>query len=363
MAKNLALFFFVGLLFPYLVVETGSTYLYRIGYLDPWVLWVVERSENEGFLRPNEKTGVHLSARPTRVAVWNSRFGLLSQYKSRGNNYGFSSHNDFTAKKNKNHFRVAVFGDSMSAGFYTKPWVAHVEERLSAKIPIEIYNFSIDGAGLSNWHSTLQKIVIAENFDIDAIVLAICFNDLYRPFYRTRSERPLEFVEIYYDGTFGLEPDKTMNWFSLTLFPIYDSEKFDKFLDGQVTPVLPKREGLYLANFIKKIFFPENRIDGNRNKKGDRKQLLIDFKNYAKSKNIPIYVIHTEDLSEGFSDDMALLEPKSTHSFYDEIEPKIDLAFPNDGHFSKAGHEAMGKHLSPLFESYYQDHLNRKDAF
>jgi hypothetical protein len=71
--------------------------------------------------------------------------------------------------------RVAVFGDSFSAGQQSAVnWPDRAEDiTRDTGTRVQFLNFSMDGAGLANWWSVLTKLVDRDNYDLDAVVFAV----------------------------------------------------------------------------------------------------------------------------------------------------------------------------------------------
>ncbi len=101
------------------------------------------------------------------------------------NRQGFVSSHDFSYRKTDSVAeRLLVFGDSFSSGiFLNKTWPDFVQELLNAKgIKTELYNFSIGGGGIMNWHQTFFSEVDTA-YEYDGIVLAIFGDNLNRDFF------------------------------------------------------------------------------------------------------------------------------------------------------------------------------------
>ena len=95
------------------------------------------------------------------------------------NNSGVNSHFDYSYTKPDSIKRYIVFGDSFSAGlFMDTSWVDKIHADLKQKnVPIELYNFSIDGGGIMNWYSTLCNEIIP-NYQFDGIILMSYLDNL-----------------------------------------------------------------------------------------------------------------------------------------------------------------------------------------
>jgi lysophospholipase L1-like esterase len=98
------------------------------------------------------------------------------------NNEGVPSTQDYFFEKEPGMRRYIVFGDSFTQGYFLeKNWPERVSNKLS-EVGIELYNFSVDGGGLYNWHNILFKEVLP-HYDFDGIIIASFGNDLDRDFF------------------------------------------------------------------------------------------------------------------------------------------------------------------------------------
>ncbi len=96
------------------------------------------------------------------------------------NSAGFHADRDYTFKKQR-PYRMLVYGDSFTAMHYQREtWIDHVNQIYESR-GIEIYNFSFNGGGLANWHRHYLHEV-ANRYEFDMVVFAICCGDLQRAF-------------------------------------------------------------------------------------------------------------------------------------------------------------------------------------
>lgn len=101
------------------------------------------------------------------------------------NNRGYPTRLDFAPRKSPDRLRLAVLGDSFTAGLYLeRPWPDRLDEELrraGARPRVEVYNFAVDGSGLANWHSIFFGEIVP-GFEFDALVIARWGDDLRRDF-------------------------------------------------------------------------------------------------------------------------------------------------------------------------------------
>jgi hypothetical protein len=103
----------------------------------------------------------------------------------KGNNHGFPDRDDFAlGHKPPGVRRYAIFGDSYSAAQYLETsWSDRVEQLFKdSGRTIELYNFSVDGGGLGNWHSIIFNIIEKNDYRLDGFIFAVFDADLNRTF-------------------------------------------------------------------------------------------------------------------------------------------------------------------------------------
>jgi lysophospholipase L1-like esterase len=98
------------------------------------------------------------------------------------NEHGFRDANNYTARKREGTTRVLVLGDSFTFGQgveYEDVWTTMVERRLRelGRSDIEIMNAGIQGTDQRSQLILLKEL--AQDFEIDVVVVAFLINDLY----------------------------------------------------------------------------------------------------------------------------------------------------------------------------------------
>jgi hypothetical protein len=169
----------------YGVAETASTLLYRRGILDPESTWVQERVPG-GQLEFDPIRGYRLPPIDVRLAAVASNGVIESIGSLRGNDLGFPDPDDFAPPHPPTgRPRMAVFGDSYSgAEFLATNWPLRVEEVTRQRgEPLDLFNLSVSGGGLANWQSILERLVIPQAWQLDAVIFAVHGDDLRRPFF------------------------------------------------------------------------------------------------------------------------------------------------------------------------------------
>lgn len=91
------------------------------------------------------------------------------------NNYGYPSIYNYTPSKALGVHRYLVFGDSYSAGEVTDTtWVDFLQsmyQHVDSGVRIELYNVSLEAAGVLNWY--LQYKDHLKQFDFDGVIFAV----------------------------------------------------------------------------------------------------------------------------------------------------------------------------------------------
>ena len=185
--KKKLLFTGITLLLGYSFAELVLTSLYMQGTLlpIPKSTVVLEQAEQGASRHYDPVRGCLLAQHPSRIAIVASNGLVETEGIVKGNNCGFPDRDDFQLERGKTQTRrYAVFGDSMtSAQFLKRNWPDMAEDLASGEaVSLELYNFSVFGAGLDNWRSILLDHVEAEGYELDGLIFAVCCDDLHRGF-------------------------------------------------------------------------------------------------------------------------------------------------------------------------------------
>lgn len=177
-----------ALLIFYFTLEAGYSVLYRYGFLQPpRALVVYEESQDTILFDP--VLGYRLTDVPARMArLTDDRVEYVGHI--RGNAQGFSDRKDFSPQRLPGEdLRIAILGDSFSALKSLNPkWPERLED-LAADDgdAYRLMNFSVAGGGLGNWWSIMQRMIAAENYELDGVVFAVFdfpdSGDLHRRFF------------------------------------------------------------------------------------------------------------------------------------------------------------------------------------
>jgi hypothetical protein len=176
------------------------------------------------------------------------------------NNQGWFSEKDYSYKKNQNIKRYVVFGDSFSCGIVVSTtWSDIVQQNwnLSGQDSIEIYNFSIDGGGIVNWHRTFFYEIV-QRYEFDGIIIAPSFEkdgipDLDRKFLIAHSDTSYNYyyaIDVLNDEIPTTFPQK----YAAPGAPIYSNSALNEmakynFRRGDRQHFFEKANLLFLSTF------------------------------------------------------------------------------------------------------------------
>lgn len=148
----------------------------------PASCWLFDRSDRT--FRFDPARGYALTQTPSRFArITLDQVEYAGAY--RGNNQGFQDLDDFgPARERPGARRIAVFGDSFSTGAFLEMNWPDRAERLARERgqDLQLLNFSVDGGGLGNWHSIVRNVVEAQDYQLDGVLFAVFYDDLWRTF-------------------------------------------------------------------------------------------------------------------------------------------------------------------------------------
>jgi hypothetical protein len=183
--------------------------LSSFGLTTPTAPQEIEDPSNSPRFTFDPASGYRITPQPIRWAFFEPSGALQSVGTIQGNNLGFHDLKSFHPKRtHPGRPRVAVLGDSMSAGVYLPtPWPQRVEE-ISHQLgrPMEILNFSVDGAGIMNWWGIVTKLIAKEKYELDACIFAVCCDDLSRGFFIRHDDFDGQHHQHWFARVKGLRP-------------------------------------------------------------------------------------------------------------------------------------------------------------
>jgi hypothetical protein len=366
--KKRLLLLVILVLIPYLAVEAAaSSYAWFHGWDHSYAI-----TEDTGqTIAFDPVRGYRLGTTPARTArITDGRLEWVGTL--RGNAQGFASWYDFGPKRQKGFgARLAVFGDSFShAPYLSCNWTDRARELTAEQgQPVEFLNFSLSYTGLGNWWSILTRVVEAENYELDGVILVVWETDLLRSFTvqalpeprrpyqkllfgRVRSWDPQAFPATAEQACQFLEEDKMQY-----LLP---RDEFERALQGEWPRPVPRHfRPVILTKLYRSLRAlraapppPSGETPGEFD--DGRKKLIADMRRFLDSRRLPALVVHlpsrdtllhpTEESavhlakSRRFAADLggAFLDGGAVFANLGTRELR-DLFLPWDGHWNQKG--------------------------
>ncbi len=370
-------------LFFYLIFELViSTFLYAKNLFSPPVdLWFLENSGKTVQFDPIR--GYKLTSLPSRFAKVS--FGKVEYVGTfRGNSQGFPDRDDFFPPHgDSKKTRIAVFGDSFSAAQYLqKNWLDQVEDAARQKsIPLELLNFSVDGAGLANWWSILTRLVQPEHYQIDGILFAVYPGDLRRTFsiaeHRGYQHHMFARVPSWDPNQWPKTLDQARLYLKQRGGYILSSENFEKALQGKWRPdtkpywrpfiatesgILAKETFVIVKKWIKKWFHISTPSFSSF--EPERRELIEQISRFSETNNLPVFVVRIPSQQELLEkspppDDVVHFAKMLNANLIDGSEAFVGLDkkeiqaqfFKYDGHWNQSGSDRFAAFIFRIFNT------------
>ena len=160
-------------------------------------------------------------------------------HRVRANRQGWFSERDYTYKKTRGKtFRYMVLGDSFSSGTVApRTWVDVVHERLGRqnRDSVELYNFSLDGAGIVNWYRIFTMEIVPK-YEFDGIIIAASAEkggvpDFDRNFITAATVEGSTYMKVL-PWTGGPVPERFSTEDAAPVTAIWPNDKLDKIKNG-----------------------------------------------------------------------------------------------------------------------------------
>jgi hypothetical protein len=372
-----------GLLFGYLFAELPVTAYYGFSWAGT-SLWLFDESGKTVHFDPIR--GYILTAEPSRWGrITNGRVEFVAWLK--GNSQGFPTRTDFDpVRPDGSTRRIAVFGDSFSAGDYLDTnWPDRTQALAEAGgEKLQLLNFSLDGVGLANWWSILTRLVAAQNYQLDGIVFVVFERDLERKFWvgeHSGNRRQMwrncrSWDPQTYPAT--LEQTKACPVAVRNAYIISDSE-FEEALNKKWPPSVPQplRSALaeqlheYLDRLWNSKREPEKKFSGFNPQQA---RLIEDIRLFVSSRKLPVLVVFLPTrerlVRSTWESDPYRAE---TQAFATEIGARFvdgsgafanmqpadvrKCFFPYDGHWNQTGSDRFAEFMLDLIPRSFPDRL------
>jgi len=371
-----------GLLFGYLFAELAVTTYYGFSWAGT-SLWLFDESGKTVHFDPIR--GYILTPQPSRWArISNGTVEFVAWLK--GNSQGFPSRRDFSPQRpDSSTRRIAVFGDSFSAGDYLDTnWPDRTQALAEASGErLQLLNFSLDGIGLANWWSIVTRFVAVQNYELDGVVFVVFDNDLERKFWvaenhgaRLTWRRCQDWNPQTYPATVEQTASCPFTWKS---YMISDHE-FEQALSRKWPPSIPRSElGPALATQI--IDYMDRWWDSKQESlwktpgfDPQQAHLIEDIRLFISSRKLPVLVVYlpTRDrlVKSEFEDDRHRVE---TMAFAKAIGARFvdgsgafanmrsadvrKCFFPYDAHWNQTGSDRFAKFMLDLIPRSFPERL------
>lgn len=325
--------------------------------------------------------GYRLPESPVRMLAITPSGRVQSVGEVKGNNRGFPDGDDFRPKRRTTTTkRIAVFGDSMTAGIYLrKNWPARTQMILEQEgKDVEILNFAVDGGGIMNWWSILARLLAPEEYQLDGLVIAVCCDDLSRGlFIRHDDCRDREHL-IMQGRVRGLKPDDlpgTLDEARRQFFMIPDSgghgtAEIDDAIAGRASIEVGVSDSSLLTLLVVGLFLnhfqSQGIVPGPVPFTADLIDRMEEMRAAAERLSLPIAVIqvpmqdHEGSLPGGVAPatrafaDILHATLWDGHEAFADVPPADvgDYFLIGDPHFNQRGSDRFASHVAKKLESW-----------
>lgn len=237
----------------YIVLELVLKLLLMAGWIGfPQVH--ITNAYDKDFVRPDLVSGYKLQGDSVRtVELINGE--LIYDNIFHPNEQGYNCRFDYVKQKEKNSFRVLVFGDSFTAAdFLATPWPERAMQLMGTtgdSLRFEFYSFALNGAGLLNWYSQFFREAVVQ-YEFDAVVFAVFGDDLSRDYISATSDSK----SCYYHKSPRIprtrqEFDEHLGQ-KILFGQITDKQGVDRLAKGN--DATSSYNGLYLIDYARGVF-------------------------------------------------------------------------------------------------------------
>lgn len=369
----------------YVVTETCFSLLWTASLIEPRSYWIQQDIGQPATVQFDAIRGYRLLDRPTPWACMATDGTVQTRGQLVGNSLGFPDRDDFGPQRSDaEQIRIAVFGDSFTAGQYLeKNWPDAAEDIAEPGKKIRFLNFAVDGAGLANWWSVLTRLVEAEDFELDGVVFAVFGNDLWRPFFVCDDSVAAEFDGFRHRlyGYAGWNPDdfpKTAEEIYPWMSPFYDeyilsADEFSGALEGRWRPPRQSPQPYLLEKL--RLSWRQWRTpisDSPPPYQPGQLAMMNDIRRYLQANGLPAFVVfipareavlqgkhhpYAAQDSANFAHQISSEFLNATSAFESlDDQQRRDCWLPYDAHWSQAGSDRFAAWIvdslaEPLFDS------------
>lgn len=290
-------------------------------------------------------------------------------YLIRTNSSGFRCKNEFSKSKTAGRFRVAIFGDSFTAGSGVSDQY-RFGDLLEDWIPdLEVFNFGMDNTGTDQQYLIYHELM--SNIECDLIVIAPWVENIRRNLEKARSWSTQDGESLFYAKPyFSIDADGLLNLHNIPVpeDPISEvaifreerprSDRLKIFIRTKLKEINPNAL-MWLRKFLGKKVLPEYSTE--------RHPAWILMKailiRWIEESHVPVLIfpIPLEEHCVGSASPIAyqerfkeLSDPPLVH-VHDPLPDMLSYPFEkrrrfwhkNDRHCAREGHEALARSLEP----------------
>jgi len=371
----------IPLLVFYVSIEFGYSLSYRYGWIGaPTVVEAYEASYDT--VRFDPDIGYRLGPRPARYARF-THGELEFDGVLRGNGSGFADRSDFFPAS-AHGLRIAVLGDSNSMLHTLEfTWPARVED-LQAETgrPLRLLNFSVYGGGLATWWCIVERELIANEYEIDAIIFPVYdrgnWNDFQRSFFIWDHRTGTSLFGMASSWDPGAWPTSWEAAQALVTPMQYtyvlNSDEFERFLSGKMRPDLPRPWDAYLLRHVvnggaeKGKWTPRGRPPVAKDDFVPEQTALVEeMAAHCRANGWPVLVIrvpgrrpllnhwepspHLKRFTEIF--DAAFIDGADAFAGLTREEVRAHW-YPHDGHWNQRGSDRFAEYVHPRIVEWTQ---------
>jgi hypothetical protein len=232
----------ISILFVYILLEMSTYILICFNVIRPDVFCFYKgrlAASDRPYARFDSISGYkYISGSPRLINIIDD--SLVNDHHMHVNNRGYSSIYDYSFKKKPGVKRWLIMGDSYSTGEITdSTWVDLIQRKMGTD-SVELYNFSLHGAGILGWYNIFFKEILP-HYEFDGLILAISGDralssfDLARLFLIQHS-LPNRTLSFFFDTLPATTQDFYKNYLSRLCYicTVYPSSEIDYYKENML---------------------------------------------------------------------------------------------------------------------------------
>lgn len=337
-------------------------------------------------------SGYRISPTPVRYAKFDGDGLVQSHGVMKGNNLGFHDADEFTPiPASRRGRRIAVFGDSMSAGvFLPVNWPRRIELLSEERgRPLDILNFSIDGGGVMNWWSILTRLVEPEGYELDGCVFAVCCDDLARGFFIRHEDFGPAGRQLWFGRVRGFRPENLpdslesarSHFFWLGDAAGCTTKRMDDFLARRDVRGGPRSSGsalvdLAVLGLLLRHFQPQGGAEGAEVFSVELKTRILEMRDSLRRLGVPRLVVQVPLLRPDASPpEIVAGIARETRTFAELLDAPVvaggdafrgispdrlqECFLKGDAHWNQTGSDQFAQHLEVVIAEWLEGPATR----